>query len=216
MKNVFLTCIKNGFDTALADIFRKNGWNVYFGEGLYEGEERTGEDLLSYLPSHISMFIDTSRYISPADDAGVRDGLSREAISASFTENYIKPVRYLEQVISVMEDTEPGEDCPLKRIVFINTEESSVNWNSRTKGYGYAMARAALNNTVSTFVNKLLPLGYTFRMFDPMYDRVPAELSAASAFGYLLRDRCDDDGDPRCQDERRLVIRDARGREIPW
>ncbi len=216
MKKLFLTCIKNDFDTALADIFKKNGWDVYFAEGRYEGVERTGEDLLPYLPSHIDMFIDTSRYISPADGAEVRDGLDRTAITASFTENYIKPVRYLEQVIPLMENAEPGEDGPVKRIVFINTEESSVNWNARTNGYGYAMARAALNNTVSTFVNKLLPLGYTFRMFDPMYDRVPAALSAASAFGYLLRDRCDDDGDPRCQDERRLVIRDARGREIPW
>ena len=115
-----------------------------------------------------------------------------------------------------MDKAEVNPDEAGRRLVFINTPESSMNWNTNNCGFGYAMARAALNNTVSTFFNKLFPLGYTFRMYDPMYGTVSAKMAAAGLYGYVNRGRCDDDGDPRCQDERRVVIRDAMGREIPW
>ncbi|MBP3941385.1 MAG: hypothetical protein J6D00_07870 [Christensenellaceae bacterium] len=221
MKTVFLTNIKNDFDRELAAVFAKNNWEVIFGEGdspcAKKADLKSRTESLSLQCEKIDLYIDTTCFHEENDTKTVKEGIDRAVILASFRENFLKPVWYLETVLPLMEKAEAeDENDTAKRIVFINTAESSVNWNINTSGYGYSMARAALNNATSTFVNKLLPLGYTFRMFDPMYGKVSAKAAAGACYGYVLRGRCDDDGDPRCQDERRLVIRDAMAREIPW
>lgn len=215
MKNVFFTYISSEFDKESAKLFKEKGWKVYYGKGEFEEAEKINFENEIKIDK-LELFIDTARYICEEDKKNIRDNLSREELLKSFEYNYLEPIKMLEKLIPFMDKAESNEDEVGRRLVFINTAESSMNWNSNNNGFGYSVARAAMNNTVSTFFNKLYPLGYTFRMYDPMFDNVNPKTAAFGLYGYVNIGRCDDDGDPRCQDERRVVIRDALGREIPW
>ena len=79
------------------------------------------------------------------------------------------------------------------------------------------MAKAALHNILTITKNGLIERGFTFRLFDPLTGEYPPELAAKSAYVYFTRDRYfDNDADKSREDERNLILRDAKGREIPW
>jgi hypothetical protein len=79
------------------------------------------------------------------------------------------------------------------------------------------MSKAALHQFIQMTRNKLVPKGYTFRVFDPMdTSEITPEAAAESAFNYIMRRRGTENNDPKRDDEDNLVFRDAQGRQHSW
>ena len=189
---IFLTKTDGPFARALAGSFTANGDTV------------TADPSVS-----ADFFIDTTDFRDPGDDRAAGDGIDAEAAVRSFRANVSEPLALLSEVLPRM----TGK----KRICFLSSRDGSVNWSTATTGYGRNMAKAALHQILTVTKNGLRERGFTFRLFDPMTDKVPPEKAAASAYAYFTRDRFDDGpGRPDRDDENNLVIRDALGREVPW
>ena len=226
MMTVFFTKISKPFDAELADLFLKNGHKV-----VATGLTKPKNPAIIYVAcnpevpesvdaamvgiktrvQHVNYFIDTTDEVLPEDNFSVLDGLNPEVVAKSYRINFSQPIRILEAVLPMMEDQE------VKRICFMNSPAGSINWNETTTGYGHNMAKAALSQSLMITKNRILPLGYTFRLFDPMQDRgVDPKVAAAGAFVYFTRDRYLDSQNPGRADENNIVLRNAFGREIPW
>lgn len=192
MKKVYFTRLDGEFARRLADIFTANGYTA-----VTEPEEGT------------EYFIDTTDEYIPGDDTGILDRLDQQAALMAYRKNVSEPLQKLDAVFPML--------CGKKRICFLSSAASSINYSEATTGYGHNMAKAALHQIITVTKNRLVPEGYSFRLFDPMAGRMPAEKAAASAYVYFTRDRFNDGPDnPSREDERNVLLRDALGREIPW
>lgn len=193
MSKVYVSSLETAFAGALAALYEEQGYEV-----VTEPMEE------------IEYFIDTTDVYVSGDDKRVGEGIDIEAAVEAYHKNVSEPVANLEKVLNTM----TGK----KRICFLNTVKSSINYSEEITGFGHHMARAALNLILVLSKNGLVENGYTFRLFDPLTNQVDPRKAAKSAFGYFTRDRFFDDpadGLGR-DDEQNLVIRDALGRELPW
>ena len=192
MSKAYFTSLESGFSKALAALFRENGFEV-------TTETDTG----------IEYFIDTTDYYAEGDDRAVGEGLNPEAAKEAFIKNVVEPVDRLDLMLPRLGGR--------KRICFLTSQASSVNRSEETAHFGHNMSKAAIHQILTISKNTLVGSGYTFRLFDPLTGEYPEELAAKSAFVYFTRDRfIDNDDNKDREDERNLIIRDAKGREIPW
>ncbi len=192
MNKVFFTSLQSDFAKALAEIFKENGFEITTETGV-----------------NIEYFIDTTDYTAPGDDKAVGEGISAEAGLESYIKNVCEPLNLLDSCFYYM--------VGKKRICFLSSKASSISLSEETRGFGHNMAKAALHNILTITKNGLIERGFTFRLFDPLTGEYPPELAAKSAYVYFTRDRYfDNDADKSREDERNLILRDAKGREIPW
>ena len=193
MKNkVFFTDLSGEFAKALAKYFEADGFEITTEIGV-----------------NIEYFIDTTDYRPADDDRKVGEGISEEAGREAFIRNVCEPIDLLDRCLYYM--------VGKKRICFLSSSASSISMSGETAGFGRNMSKAALHQILTITKNGLIERGFTFRLFDPLAGEYPAEKAAASAYVYFTRDRYfDNDADKSREDERNLLLRDAKGREIPW
>lgn len=193
MKNkVFFTDLSGEFAQALAKCFEADGFEITTEIGV-----------------NIEYFIDTTDFHPAGDDKKVGEGILAEAGREAFMKNVCEPIDLLDRCFYYM--------VGKKRICFLSSSASSISMSQETAGFGHNMAKAALHQILTITKNGLIERGFTFRLFDPLTGEYPPEKAAASAFVYFTRDRyIDNDDDKSREDERNLLLRDAKGREIPW
>lgn len=225
MMTAFLTGIANGFDVELAKILSENGYKVYAGncggEAVPYAEticfdadnaESIDKACAELLESHgyIDLYIDTSNYKPDCDKFTVSNdsgGADYDVMKEIYTANVLRPIALYEGFLPLMKNGK------LKRYCFITSAEASVNLCGDISGYGYNMSKAGLHNFLQIIKNKLMPEGYTFRAFDPSIGEISDETAAKSAFNYFTRRR---GGEGGRDDETKLAIRDAFGRQRSW
>ena len=192
MNKVYFTSLESDFAKALAKRFEKNGFEIVTETGI-----------------NIEYFIDTTDYVPADDDRKVGEGLSKEAGIEAYEKNVCGPIDALDRCFYYM--------VGKKRACFLSSGKSSINWSAEESGYAHHMAKAALHQILTITKNALIERGFTFRLFDPLTGEVSPEKAADAAFVYFTRDRySDNDADKSREDERNLLLRDAKGREIPW
>lgn len=199
----YLTKKDTRFAVALAQALQRRGFEVYAGDELYS------------MHKPIDLFIATANEAAPGDDFSIEDGIDADVIMAAVQENVCDPVKKLEAALPMMDSAQ------LKRICFLTTHHASVNQSESVRGYGLNMSKAAAHQMLTIIKNKLQKDGYTFRVFDPLLDeqdkRVTIESAAEAAVSYCMTKRAaDPDNLSIRNDERRMVMRDALGREWPW
>lgn len=196
----YLTRIDTPFAKRLAERLKENGYTILSGDD-------TTDDA-------VELFVATENDRLPGDDYDVCEQGEYEVIMDSFKHNLFSPVLQLERLLP---NLDKGR---LKRICFLSTQDASVNRSGATKGFGLNMSKAALGTTLAIFKNKLFPDGYTFRLYDPMEQsgdpRIDNERVVEGALTYFLTRRAYDRNNARRDDETRLVLRDALGRECPY
>lgn len=197
MKSVLITRLDNQFDKQLAKIFKREGFEV-FVDG--ENEPTCGIDI----------YVDTSDKRSRGDTFSIRDGLDEKIIRKVYKANVLRPMELLEKYLPQL-DKGSG-----KRLCFLSSSEASINETTGSAGYAYKMSKAAMHNLFMIAWNNLEADGYTFRVFDPLRGTVSAKDAAEGAFIYFTRRRGTENDDPLRDDENRLVLRDALGREHAW
>ncbi len=196
----------NAYFTRLDSDFARELAALLSGEGhaVYAGEQRDGLE-------RMDLFIASQDVREPDDDFTVLDGVNPDAVMRSVRENLVEPIKALEAALPALDRGE------LRRVCFLTSGAyASVNFSHQTRGYGYAMSKAALSQAARICYNRLYPQGYTFRMFDPLIGLVPAREAAFAARECFLRSRAYDPDNPGRTDEARFVLRDALGREWPW
>ena len=198
----YLTRIDTPFVKRLATMLADKGYEI-----LSE-DDRSSEA--------IELFIAAENERLSGDDFDVRSNCGNfdyEVIMDSFHKNLFSPVLQLERLLP---NLDKGK---MKRICFLSSYTASMNLSESTKGFGYNMCKAALHTALTIFKNKLCNDGYTFRLYDPMETagclRVTTENAAYGALNYFLTRRAQE-YTPSRDDEDRLVLRDALGREWPY
>ncbi|MGI6317058.1 MAG: hypothetical protein ACOX17_10435 [Christensenellales bacterium] len=219
--NIYMTRISREFDAALAAAFLAAGDRVYAGMAELTPPEGcvvvnalpldtfSTQQAMAGIPS-IDCFVDTTEARLPGDGGSIREGLDDTALRESFRANLMAPLAALEAALPLMERS------GMKRIVFMNSADASVMYSAATRGFGHNMSKAALNNVLMVCFNRLRPLGYTFRIYDPLEGQVSPSAAAAGAYVYITRNRCLDEHNASRDGENTLVVRDALGRELPW
>ncbi len=198
--NAYLTDLGSPFAKRLAELLKKKGYSIL------SGNDETEEP--------VELFVATENIRLPDDNFDVREPGNYEAVAESFDLNLFSPILKLERLLK---NLDKGN---LKRICFLSSRTASVNLSDATFGFGYNMCKASLGTSLAIFKNKLYPDGYTFRLFDPMETendpRVTNENAAEAALTYFLTGRAYDRNNDKRNDETRLVLRDALGREWPY
>jgi NAD(P)-dependent dehydrogenase (short-subunit alcohol dehydrogenase family) len=217
MQVVLITEAEKEFDKKLAAAFLQENYKVYaMGEEQINGVTPLPSDLKEAVDAikkesgHIDIYIDASDKRSPADNFNVRGTVNDEVMRKLYETNVIRPMAMLEAFLPLLEKSET------KRLCYLTAAEASINETFETEGFGYKMAKAGLHNFLQITRNVLASRGYTFRVYDPMYDKVSTELSAQTALNYFVRRRGIEGGDPQRDDENNLVFRDAYGRQHSW
>ena len=222
MEIVLITVLKSEFDFKLAEAFAREGYRVFaIGERETAGITLLPEDLAQAAAivqneaGKIDLYIDTSDERSAADIFSVCDGLDEKVIRNLYEANVLRPMAALEAFLPLLDS---GEG---KRLCYLSSAEASINETRGADGYGYKLGKAAMHNFFQMISNKLTPLGYTLRVFDPMQgDAAPKDAApngaAEGALNYFVRRRGTERQNPLRDDETRLVFRDALGREHTW
>ncbi|MCL2664151.1 MAG: hypothetical protein FWE82_00915 [Defluviitaleaceae bacterium] len=187
----YFTDISSGFAVRLADEFEKSG--VAVTGGVPNGP--------------VDLFVSTENERAKNDFFSVSSGIDPDAIMDAVRRHVSEPLKKLEEVLPYL------ERGGLKRICFLSGASASVNMNAETSGYGYNMSKAALHNALMIIKNRLGKEGYTFRLYDPMANSLPH-----TAADYFLKGLGKQHGNEIYgqNEERRLTLRDALGREWPW
>ena len=217
MNTVLLTGLNKVFDRKLAEIFVREGYQVFaIGSHKIEGVtplpddlQRAGE-IVERSAGKIDIYVELSDERSAADRFTVRNGLNEQLIRDLYEKNVLRPMASLEAFIGLLD---AGEG---KRLCFLASVDASVNEARGIDGYSYALGKAAMSNFYQMISNKLTPSGYTFRIYDPTLKEVAPEASAEGAFSYFVRRRGTEGENPLRDDEARLVFRDAYAREHTW
>lgn len=223
MMTAFLTGIANGFDIELAKVLSANGYKVYAGNSGRDGDAEAFAEIIRFdpdnsgsidkaceflleNPGHIDLYVDTSNYKSSKDNFTVADNIDYDVIKEVYTANVLRPIGLYEGFFPLM------KSGTLRRYCFITDAKASINHCKDVSGYGFNMSKAGLYNFIQIMKNKLMPEGFTFRVFDPLTGALSDEAAAKSAFNYFTRRR----GIEGRDDELKLVIRDAFGRQQNW
>ena len=217
MESVLITRLKKEFDCKLASSFSREGYRVYaIGSHAIPGVTLLPDDLVqagSIIKENagkIDLYIDTSDERSTGDTFTIRDTFDRNVIRSLYEANVLWPMAALEAFLPLLD---AGEG---KRLCFLTSAEASINETRAIDGYAYKLGKAAMHNFFQMISNKLTPSGYTLRVYDPMQSDVAPEPAAEGAFNYFVRRRGTENKNPLRDDETRLVLRDALGREHTW
>jgi NAD(P)-dependent dehydrogenase (short-subunit alcohol dehydrogenase family) len=217
MKTALVTCIDTAFGEMLAAIFAREGYETFaLGEKVIENVTLlpTGPcDAAATLKEKVGKldyFLDTTDFRSPQDNFTVRDGIERAVVEMVFRQNVLASMALLEAFLLLLDS---GEG---KRLFYLTRAEASINETRRIDHYAYNMSKAALHQFIQMTRNKLISLGYTFRVFDPLESEVSPVAAAESAYNYVTRRRGTENHDPLRDDEDNLVFRDAEGRQHSW
>jgi len=197
MKTVFISAKPTPFERQLVSRFYSEGYKV-FVSGLHEPCEK------------IDIYIDVTNRRERKDKFSIRDGLDETIMRRVYRTNVQKSIKMLEKYLPLLDK---GED---KRLCFISGVDASINETKDTYGYAYKMSKAAMHNLFMIAWNTLEKDGYTFRVYDPLLSEVKPVASAEGAFTYFTSNRGTENDDPLRNDENRLVLRDALGREHTW
>jgi len=197
MKSVLITAQKTSFDKFLAKVFAREGYEVYVA-GINEPKKK------------IDIYVDVSNRRDKEDNFSIRDGLDEKVIRRVYRANVQKPIKLLEKYLPLLDK---GKE---KRLCFLSGADASINETRDTTGYAYKTSKAAMHNLFMITWNTLEGDGYTFRVYDPLPDEVNAKAAAEAAFTYFTLKRGTENDDPLRNDENRLVLRDALGREHTW
>jgi len=197
MKTVLITAQKNAFDKHLAKVFTREGYEVVI-PGVNEPSKK------------IDIYIDVSNKRDKEDTFSIRDGLNEKVIKRVYKANVEVPMKLLEKYLPLLDK---GKS---KRLCFLSGVDASINETYDTTGYAYKTSKAAMHNLFMITWNTLEKDGYTFRVYDPLCDKVDAKAAAEGAFTYFTLKRGTEHDDPQRDDENRLVLRDALGREHTW
>ena len=197
----YLTRIDTAFALRLAALLEARGYGIL-----------TCDDAVD---EPVDLFIATENAHLPGDDFDARSAGSAQAVMDSYHHNLFSPLVQLERLLPHL-DKGAG-----KRLCFLSSRTASVNQSDATMGFGYNMSKASLHTALAIFKNKLIHEGYTFRLFDPMenegHPRATVETAAQAALTYFLTNRAHENRPSRDRDdEMRLVLRDALGREWPY
>jgi NAD(P)-dependent dehydrogenase (short-subunit alcohol dehydrogenase family) len=205
--NVMISGCFSEFERALAGVFVREGFTVYSpGDLAVVGVGDDGADAVLYL----DYLVDTTDFRDDGDNFRLLDGVDAGAVERVFRGNVLGPMAMLERVLPLLD---AGEG---KRLVYLSSVEASINVSTALCNYGYNMSKAALHQFVQLVRNKLASKGYTFRVFDPLTGEISPEKAAEAAFHYITRRRGSENNDTLRDDEERLVLRDALGREYGW
>jgi NAD(P)-dependent dehydrogenase (short-subunit alcohol dehydrogenase family) len=217
MKTVLVTRTDTAFGETLAAVFAREGFEVFaLGDKPMENVTLLPLDpceaaaALKEKAGKLDFFLDATDVRSPQDSFTVRDGIERAVVERVFRQNVLASMALLEAFLPLLD---AGEG---KRLFYITRAEASINETRRVDHYAYNMSKAALHQFIQMTRNKLAPLGYTFRVFDPLEREVPPEAAAESAYNYVTRRRGTENHDPLRDDEDNLAFRDAQGRQHPW
>ncbi|MCL2627219.1 MAG: hypothetical protein FWD44_00790 [Oscillospiraceae bacterium] len=197
MKSVLITAQKNAFDKHLVSVFAREGYEV-FVSGVNEPTKK------------IDIYIDVSNKRDKADTFSIRSGIDEKVIRRVYNANVIKPMKLLEKYLPFLDKSKD------KRLCFLSGIDASINETRDKTGYAYKTSKAAMHNLFMIAWNTLEADGYTFRVYDPLSDEVSAKAAAEGAFTYFTLRRGTENDDPLRNDENRLVMRDALGREHCW
>lgn len=197
MQSVLITNQSTAFDKHLAKAFRREGYEVFVA-GKSEPLDK------------VDIYIDVSDNKDKNDTFSIRDGLDEKVIRKAYKANVLRPMQMLEKYLPYL-DKGSG-----KRLCFISSAEASINETKDACGYAHKMSKAAMSNLYMIAWNTLHADGYTFRVFDPMQGAYNAKAAAEAAFAYFTTRRGTENDDPNRDDEDRLVMRDALGREHAW
>jgi len=197
MKSVLITSQKSAFNKYLIKVFERSGYDVYI-PGINEPKKR------------LDIYIDVSNKRDVNDNFSIRDGLSEKIIQKVYNANVTVPMKLLEKYLPFLDR---GTD---KRLCFLSGIDASINETRDTTGYAYKLSKAAMHNLFMIAWNTLEKDGYTFRVYDPLLNEVSIAASANAAFTYFTLRRGTENDDPLRDDENRLVMRDALGREHAW
>jgi NAD(P)-dependent dehydrogenase (short-subunit alcohol dehydrogenase family) len=217
METVLITGLKKTFDQKLAEAFVRESYQVFaIGNCEITGVMPLPEDLaqaraiVEKNAGKIDLYIDVSDERSEADNFTIRDGLDENVIRNLHEANVLRPMAMLEAFLPLLD---AGEG---KRLCFLTSAEASVNETRGIDGYGYKLGKAAMHNFFQMISNKITPLSYSQRVYDPMYREITPEAAAEGALNYFVRRRGTDESNHLRDDETRLVFRDAFGREHTW
>jgi NAD(P)-dependent dehydrogenase (short-subunit alcohol dehydrogenase family) len=216
-KIVLVTCSDTIFGEMLAAIFAREGFEV-FALGKKPIEKVTLLPLDPYeavaalkeKTGKLDFLLDTTDVRSQKDIFTVRDGIDGTVIEQLYRQNVLASMAFLEAFLPLLDQ---GEG---KRLFYLTRAEASINETRRIDHFAYNMSKAALHQFIQMTRNKLVPKGYTFRVFDPMNREVSPEAAAESAYNYITRRRGTENHDPLRDDEDNLVFRDAQGRQHSW
>lgn len=197
--NVMITNHQSDFETKLAEIFMRENHRVFIHNKTPVEE----------IP-HIDYLIDTTDFRDGEDNFDVTQGINGVVIERVFRQNVLSPMALLETYLPLL-DKGKG-----KRLFYLTSAAASINETQATDAFGYNMSKAALHQFIQLVRNKLADKGYTFRVFDPMLNKIPPQAAAEAAYHYITRRRGTENHDPRRDDEDILVFRDAEGRQHTW
>ena len=197
MKSVLITAQKTSFDKHLAKVFAREDYEVFIA-GINEPKKK------------IDIYVDVSNRRDKEDNFTIRDGLDEKVIRRVYRANVQKPIKLLEKYLPLLDK---GKE---KRLCFLSGADASINETRDTTGYAYKTSKAAMHNLLMITWNTLESDGYTFRVYDPLPDEVNAKAAAEASFTYFTLKRGTENDDPLRNDENRLVLRDALGREHCW
>lgn len=200
---VYITDTASAFAERLAGVFRERGFEVITGAALDSAS------------APIDVFIATEDGKTDADTFTVLNSVDPEVIMDAVSRHVSGPIKKLETALPHM------ERGALKRVCFLSGHTASINMTRDVSGYGYNMSKAALHQALRIIKNRLVRDGYGVRLFDPLQhgedERVTLENAAQAAASYFLTIRAyDPDNKAGRDDEHRLALRDALGREWPW
>ena len=202
MKNVLITCTDTPFGKSLAEIFKREGYN------LLDMSDFTGPNPDEN--KHLDYLADTTDFTDPEDTFTLADGINTEVLRRVYHKNVTAPMKTLETLLPFLD---AGEG---KRIFYVSSARASINECRDVRGYAYNMSKAGLHQFIQMAGNKLGPKGYTLRVYDPMTATMDPKAAAEGAFHYITRRRGTNHDDPRRDDEHNLVLRDAEGRLHGW
>lgn len=117
---------------------------------------KTAAELTAKKTETIDMLINCAGISGASDD--------RQALNAVFNVNTLGTLRMVEAFLPLMQ-------TGMKRLCFISSEAGCVALAHRTESFSYCMSKRALNMEVKLIFNKLVPEGYTFRLYHPGWVR---------------------------------------------
>ncbi|MCL2243017.1 MAG: hypothetical protein FWC03_00940 [Treponema sp.] len=214
---VLITCFNKPFDEKLAAAFVQRGFRVYAmgskhaqGVTLLPCAADEASCALREKEGKLDFLLDTTDTDEEQDNFTVRCGINPQVMERVFRQNVLRSMSLLEAFLPLLDE---GEG---KRLFYLTSAKSSINETRRIDHFGYNMSKTALHQFIQMTRNKLFDKGYTFRVFDPVYDEAAPEDAAQSAFNYITRRRGTENNDPKRDDEDNLVFRDAFGRQHCW
>ena len=217
MKTVLITSLCSAFDENLAQAFVREGFRVFaMGDKALDGVTMLPLDgaaaaaVVEADTGKIDYLLDTTDVRSAKDTFTIRDGLDGDLIESLYRQSTLRSMKLLEDFLPLLDKGEA------KRLFYMTSKGSSVNETRDTFHFGYNMSKAALHQFLQMIRNKLAPLGYTFRVYDPMHNEISPLSAAEGAFYYITRRRGTENNDPLRDDEDNLVFRDAEGRQHAW